>query len=210
MLNPKNIWWKIIKYAGYLYFFKLGYVRSKFYTLFMRKVGKNVFIFPPFRFTGPEGITIGNEVVFANNCVIGGEGGLEIGNFVMVGNNATILSSNHGYTDLNIPMLRQSLKIAPVKIMDDVWIGANAVIQPGVTIGQGAIVAANAVVVEDIEPYSIVGGVPAKLIKKRVDDDKIRLLLDKEKSPLYKYYQNDYLKTSDPTVYLEKTRDSKG
>ena len=195
------MYWKIIKYIAYLYFFKYGRLKSKLYTLLMKSCGKNIFIFSPFRCTGPEGISIGNEVVFANNCVIGGEGGLEIGNYVMIGNNVTILSSNHGYEKLDIPMLRQKITLAPVKIMDDVWIGANAVIQPGVTIGQGAIIGANAVVVKDVEPYSIVGGIPARLIKMRADIETIQRLHDKERSPLYKYYKNDYLKTSNPTVF---------
>lgn len=62
-------------------------------------------------------------------------------------------------------------------IQDGVWIGMRAMIMPGVTIGEGAVIAANSVVTKDVEPYSIIGGVPAQLIKKRFDDDVIKRLL---------------------------------
>jgi maltose O-acetyltransferase len=194
--------YKMLKYLAYLYFFRFGKIRSYFYTWMMKKTGENVYIFSPFRCTSPEGIEIGNEVVIANNCVMGGEGGLKIGNYVMIGNNVTILTSNHGYEKYDIPMLRQSIECKPTKINDDVWIGANSVILPGVLIGQGAIIGAGSIVTKDIEPYSIVAGNPARIIKKRFDDETIKLLLSKD-SPLYKYYQNDYLKTSRPTFYYK-------
>ena len=64
-----------------------------------------------------------------------------------------------------------------VKIGNDVWIGSNVLLLPGITIGDGAIIAAGAVVTKDVEPYAIVGGVPAKTIKKRFTDDEISFLL---------------------------------
>jgi acetyltransferase-like isoleucine patch superfamily enzyme len=193
----------LLKYLAHFYFFVFGRVRTWFYVFLMKRTGKRVFIFPPFRCTAPEGITLGNDVVIAENCVLGGQGGLTIGNYVMIGNNATIITANHGFSRSDIPMLRQSLDIAAVRIEDDVWIGANAVILPGVNIGQGAVIGAGAIVTKDIEPYSIVVGNPAKPIKKRFDEETIRLLLS-EKSPLYKYYRNDYLKTNTPTLYDSK------
>ena len=68
--------------------------------------------------------------------------------------------------------------IAPITIKNDVWIGENVKIKPGVTIGNGAIVAANALVTKDVQPYEIVGGIPAKLIRHRFPEDIIRQLLD--------------------------------
>jgi len=200
MKEFKKLKYKILKYLAYLYFFRWGKVRSCFYTWMMKEARKNVYIFPPFRCTSPEGIEIGNEVVIANNCVMGGEGGLKIGNYVMIGNNATIITGNHGYEKHDIPMLRQPIKDKPIKINDDVWIGANVVILPGVTIGQGVIVGAGAIVTKDIEPYSIAVGNPAKVIKKRFDEEKIKLLLS-EASPLYKYYKDDCLRSNKPILY---------
>lgn len=66
----------------------------------------------------------------------------------------------------------------PIVIRNDVWIGANVIILPGITIGDGAILSAGAVVTKDVEPYSIVGGVPAKVIRKRFNDEEVSALLD--------------------------------
>lgn len=65
----------------------------------------------------------------------------------------------------------------PVLIGNDVWIGANVVILPGVKVGDGAILAAGAVITKDVEPYTVVGGVPAKIIRKRFDNDMIEMFL---------------------------------
>lgn len=198
--NAVSVKYMSIKYLAHFYFFVLGKIKTKIYTLVMKKAGKNVFIFSPFRCTGPEGIEIGDNVVIAENCVIGGQGGLSIGNYVMIGNNSTIITANHGFSLPDIPMARQPLDIAPVAIGDDVWIGANVVILSGVNIGQGSIIGAGAIVTKDVEPYSVVVGNPAKLIRKRFDEAVIQKLLSKD-SALYKYYKRDYLKTSKPTVY---------
>ena len=78
-----------------------------------------------------------------------------------------IVDSDHSYTDPNLPVSVQGFTAAPIVIGDASWIGANAVITKGVTIGRGAIVAAGAVVVRDVPEYAIGGGVPARLIKYR-------------------------------------------
>jgi maltose O-acetyltransferase len=97
------------------------------------------------------------------NCV----GGLEIGDDVMMGPFVVILTANHRHDESGIPMRVQGMTQAPVRIESDVWIGAQVVILPGVTIGRGAIVAAGAVVTRDVLPGSVVGGVPAKVIRQR-------------------------------------------
>lgn len=94
--------------------------------------------------------------------------GAKIGNFVMIAADAAILSSDHNYFDINQPMIMQGKGVEKyVIIEDDVWIGRSTIVLPGVTIGKGSIVGAGAVVTKDVEPYSIVGGIPAKLIRKR-------------------------------------------
>jgi maltose O-acetyltransferase len=112
---------------------------------------------------GEHGITIGRYTIVNQQCCLDGRGGLAIGNNVDVAPGVWILTDSH---DMNDPLFREVL--APVKIGDYVWIGSRALILPGVTIGEGAVVAAGAVVTGDVEPYCIVGGVPARPIGRRV------------------------------------------
>ncbi len=86
----------------------------------------------------------------------------------MIAPNVSILNSTHKYEQVDIPMIEQGeeTNLNPV-IEDDVWIGRNVVIMPNIKIGKGSIIGSGAVVTKNVEPYSIVGGVPAKLIKKR-------------------------------------------
>ncbi len=95
-------------------------------------------------------------------------GPVTLGNHVMMGPDVIIVTSNHRSDRLDIPMTEQGgTGPDPVVIGDDVWIGARAIILPGVRIGHGAVVGAGSVVTKDIQPYAIVGGNPAKLIRYR-------------------------------------------
>ena len=97
-----------------------------------------------------------------HNTIIGP---VTIGHHVNLAQGITITALNHNFSDLNKRIDEQGISTQLVTISDDVWIGANAVILPGVTIGQHAVVAAGAVVTKDVPPYSIVAGIPAKVIK---------------------------------------------
>jgi maltose O-acetyltransferase len=98
------------------------------------------------------------------------QGPLEIGRYVMMGPDVIIYTRNHNIYRTDIPMIKQGdTKAKKVTIKDDVWIGARAIILPGVTIGEGAVIGAGAVVTKDVNPYDIVGGVPAKVIGNRKD-----------------------------------------
>ena len=94
--------------------------------------------------------------------------GAKIGSFVMIAPGVCILTQGHEFKRIDIPMINQgeTKELIPI-IEEDVWIGRNVIIMPGVKIGKGSIIGAGAVVTKDIQPFSIVGGVPAKLIKKR-------------------------------------------
>ena len=112
-------------------------------------------------------IRIAPRVWLGPYVVIYGHGGVEIGEQTLVSMHCTILSSNHGVPPLGKLIRETADELLPTKIGRDVWIGANAVILGGVTIGEGAVVAAGAVVNRDVEPGAVVAGVPARKIRKR-------------------------------------------
>src|SRR5260221_345194 len=90
---------------------------------------------------------------------------------VSIANNCKFVNPDHICTDWRKPIGLQGKPQPKIVIEDDVWIGINAIILPKVTIGRGAIIAAGAVVTKDVEPYAVVGGVPARLIKYRFDTE---------------------------------------
>lgn len=95
-----------------------------------------------------------------------------MGNNIMMAKDVMIITRNHEFKNICVPMNKQGdTSPRPVIIEDDVWIGARVIILPGVNIGKGAIIAAGAIVTRDVEPYSIVGGVPAKVIRYRLETD---------------------------------------
>ena len=98
-----------------------------------------------------------------HNTIIGP---VEIGNNVNLAQGITVTALNHNFSDANKRIDEQGVSTNPVTIEDDVWVGANAVILPGVTIGEHCVVAAGAIVTKDVPPHSLVAGVPAKVIKK--------------------------------------------
>ena len=97
-----------------------------------------------------------------HNTIIGP---VDIGNHVNLAQGITVTALNHNFSDTNKRIDEQGVSTNPVTIEDDVWIGANAVILPGVTIGEHCVVAAGAIVTKDVPPHSLVAGVPAKVIK---------------------------------------------
>ena len=108
-------------------------------------------------------VVIGDHTrVGLHNTIIGP---VTIGNHVNLAQGITVTALNHNFTDPNKRIDEQGISTTPVVIEDDIWIGANAVILPGVTIGHHSVVAAGAVVTKNVPPHSLVAGVPAKVIK---------------------------------------------
>ncbi len=175
---------KIKRALGYLlyYFFarhlpcstvpySLGakYVRRMCAKLMFDKCGKNVNIEHGAFLASGKGIEIGDNSGIGINCRITGP--LSIGKDVMMAPGVNIVTQNHEIADITIPMRLQTAEKKKVTICDDVWIGVNALILPGITVGRGSVVAGGAVVTKDVPPYTIVGGNPAKIIRSRKKEE---------------------------------------
>lgn len=131
------------------------------------KVGQNVQIWQGVRIMNLQTVSIGNNVAIGYDVLLQGNGELIIGDRVLIGHGTKIITSNHVIPPNRQPIWGAGHVHKSVKIEDDVWIAANVIILPGVTIGKGSVVAAGAVVTKDVKPYTIVGGSPAIVIKER-------------------------------------------
>ncbi|MBR3262460.1 MAG: sugar O-acetyltransferase [Lachnospiraceae bacterium] len=137
-----------------------------FSQLIGKPVGEMFGLFPPFYTDFGKNITIGNHVFINSDCKFQDQGGISIDDGALIGHGVVLATLNH---DMD-PAKRQQLHPAPIHIGKCVWIGANATVTGGVTIGDNSIVAAGAVVTKDVPANVVVGGVPAKFIKKIESD----------------------------------------
>jgi maltose O-acetyltransferase len=128
------------------------------------KIGQHTSVHRNCRFYRPDQVRVGDHCVILRDVLLDGRMGVEIDDNVNISEGVLIFSLHH---DMRSPIFEASG--GPVHIEDHVFIGARAVILPGVTIGRGAVVAAGAVVTKDVAPLSIVGGVPARAIGTRPD-----------------------------------------
>ena len=139
-------------------------IRNFFGRKVLKQSGKRINIEKGAMF-GPN-VSLGNDSGIGVRCELYGE--VHIGNYVMMGPEVIIYTSGHKFDDLEIPMGEQGFTpMKPVIIGNDVWIGRRVIIMPGVHIGDGCVIGEGAVVTKDIPPYSVVGGVPAKIIRTR-------------------------------------------
>jgi acetyltransferase-like isoleucine patch superfamily enzyme len=116
-------------------------------------------------------IRIGCDSLIGELNVLRGQGGIAIGNRVYTAPQVQILAVNHVYSDPNRPIVDQGITAEGIAIEDDAWIGAGAIITDGVHIGCGAVIAAGAVVTRDVPPHTVVGGVPARILKQILPGD---------------------------------------
>lgn len=114
-----------------------------------------------------EGLFVGDGSNIGAFSYIGCSGYIEIGKNVMMGPRVNLMAENHNFERVDMPMKEQGVTRSFIKIEDDVWLGVGSTVTAGVTVGQGSIIAAGAVVTKDVPPFSVVGGVPARIIKSR-------------------------------------------
>ncbi|HDZ43777.1 hypothetical protein LCGC14_0239280 [marine sediment metagenome] len=131
------------------------------------RIGRGVMLHRPSSFVETDGIDIGDWVYIGPGARMSGSGGLSIGSNIAIGPDVTIFTSSHRYDGGDWIPFGPEVDKRPVRIEDHVWIGGRAVILPGVTIGEGAVVAAGAVVTKDVPPSAVVAGNPAAVIKQR-------------------------------------------
>jgi acetyltransferase-like isoleucine patch superfamily enzyme len=157
-----------------------------------KKFGENVIFERGCLVFHPESISIGNNVYIGHNTILKGYfknemvigdhtwmgpgcflhsgGGIEIGKAVGIGPMVKIITSTHKEEDLSKPLIFCDLEFGKVIVEDACDIGAGAIILPGVKIGEGSIIGAGSVVAKDVEPYTVVAGVPAKVLRRRNED----------------------------------------
>ena len=136
-------------------------VRELLTQLTGKPVDESVTVFPPFYSDFGKNITLGQRIFINSGCKFQDQGGVVIGDDCLIGHNALLATLNH---DLS-PSRRADMHPAPIVIGRNVWIGANATILPGVTIGDNAVVAAASVVTRDVRCDSLVVGSPARVVR---------------------------------------------
>lgn len=144
-----------------------------------KSYGKGVYLYHPCVVTGADNFVIGNNVHINRKSFIRAEGGLYIGNNVHISRNFTLYTINHNYCGSALPY-DEEIICKPVVIKDNVWIGINVTVIPGVVIGEGAIVGAGTVVSRDIPPLAIVGSAPQRVIRYRSERHYYQLLKEKK------------------------------
>lgn len=168
----KRIYWKY-QWSIKIAIFKLSArapgklgdkIRQRTFGSVLKNLGTNVVLQHGIRLVCPESISIGSNCNFARNVFITGGGGVTIGDWVGIGPDAKIWSINHRFSNPDQPWLLQGHELKPVVIEDDVWLGANVFVAPGVTIGRGAIISACSVVNKNVPPFALFSGNPGRVV----------------------------------------------
>lgn len=142
-------------------------VRQMLSRLFGRQVDETLRVFPPFYTDFGKNITIGKNVFINACCHFQDQGGITLGDGCLIGHNVVFATLNHGFA----PADRASLYPAPIVLGKNVWIGSNSTLLQGIRIGDNAVIGAGSVVTKDVPANTIVGGVPARILR-QIDTEK--------------------------------------
>lgn len=153
-LNHKRKRW--IRHLRLIYWLNRGVI-----------LGKEVRFSFNIKVIAPEKLLIGDYSKILNNVNLDSRGGISVGSYSQIGYQSLLITANHDVPKKHELIMSKGMNFSPIRIGNDVWIGARVIVLPGVTIGDGAVIAAGSVVTKDIAPNGIYGGVPAKLLKKR-------------------------------------------
>jgi acetyltransferase-like isoleucine patch superfamily enzyme len=139
-------------------------------ALFARLGGGFAWIQPGVTFVQTNRLRVGAHFGVNTGSYLNAIGGITIGDYVLIGSNVTISSGRHPIEGRMPPVFARPSVPAPIVIEDDVWIGAGAVIMPGVRLRRGTVVGANSVVTKDTDEYAVVVGAPARTVRTRSDE----------------------------------------
>lgn len=142
-------------------------IRGIIFKIFCKECSGFSWIQPRVIFVHSERIKVGKLFGVNSNSYINGIGGIEIGDYVLLGSNVTISSGVHPIRGVNPPIITRQSIPKKIVIEDDVWVGSNAVIMPGIRIARGTVIGANSVVTKDTLPYTVMAGSPARVINRR-------------------------------------------
>ncbi len=143
-------------------------LRGHYYSHLLGACGKNLKLGPGAHIRNPSLVSIGNDCYLGEDVQLYAWGEkITLGNNVLIAAGARLISRNHAFENMDAPISSQGYVNEPIVIEDDVWIGFNVIVLAGIRIGKGSIIGANSVVTKDVEPYSIMGGTPARLIRQR-------------------------------------------
>lgn len=163
------LWARHLPLSDSMYGFGAKHIRGFLAKRIFLYAGKHINIEHGAFFGNGSHIQIGDYSGIGVNARI--QGKVTIGSHVMMAPDVMIYTKNHEISRIDIPMDQQGESLEqPVVIGNDVWIGARAIILPGVSIGDGAVIGAGSVVTKDIKPFSVVGGAPAKVIRMRNEE----------------------------------------
>lgn len=112
-------------------------------------------------------LVVGSDVSISKGAMFICAGGVTLGDEAMIGYGAQLVTAGHTITDVGESMRFSGLTIAPIVVERGAWVGAGAILLPGVTLGEGSVVAAGAVITKDVEPFTVVAGVPGKVVGSR-------------------------------------------
>ena len=142
-------------------------VRTLFYKMLFKRLSGMAWIQPGVTFVETNRLVVGKNFGVNTGTYINAIGGITMGDYVLIGSNVTISSGRHTIEGRMPPVFARPAVPLPIVIEDDVWIGAGAVIMPGIRLRRGTVVGANAVGTRDTEEYSVMIGVPARKIRTR-------------------------------------------